>query len=77
MARPIQFHKVPQTSRVAVTLSASELKELRKMSIDLEIPENEVFRLAVLLLIRRYHSDPIQAISEDAASLLQQEKENQ
>jgi hypothetical protein len=70
MARPIQFHKIPQTSRVAVTLSASELKELRKMAIDLEIPESEVLRLALLMLIRRYHSDPIQAIAEDAASLL-------
>jgi len=70
MARPIQFHKIPQTSRVAVTMNATELKELRKMAIDLEIPESEVVRLAVLMLIRRYHSDPIQSLSDEAASLL-------
>ena len=76
MPRPIQFHKIPQTSRVAVTLNASQLKELRKMSIDLEIPENDVLRLAVLMLIRRYHSDPVHVIAEEAASLLQQENGN-
>lgn len=70
MARPIQYHKIPETSRVAVTLSASELKELRKLSIDLEIPEHDVLRFAVLSLIRRYHTDTIQAMAEDAASLL-------
>lgn len=70
MPRTVAYHKIPTTSRVAVTLKASELKELRKLSIDLEISEHDVLRFAVLHMIHRYHEDDLEALASDAERLL-------
>lgn len=54
MARSPKHHIIPETSRVCVTLGASEIKELRKIGIDLEMPDQDVLHLAVRVLIDRY-----------------------
>ena len=54
MARSPKHHIIPETSRVCVTLGASEIKELRKIGIDLEMPDQDVLHLAVRVLIERY-----------------------
>ena len=70
MPRTVQYHKIPQTSRISLTLTTPEIKELRKLSIDLEVPEKEVFRFALLNLIKRYQKGDIEAILADFRSIM-------
>jgi uncharacterized protein with ATP-grasp and redox domains len=61
MARS-KLHVVPKTSRLCITCNVEEIKEIRKMAIDLEIPEREVLRLALRCLIERYRDTSPQEI---------------
>jgi hypothetical protein len=63
MARS-KLHVVPKTSRLCITCNTEEIKEIRKMAIDLEIPEREVLRLALHCLIEKYRNTPPRQIME-------------
>jgi hypothetical protein len=63
MARS-KLHVVPKTSRLCITCNVEEIKEIRKLAIDLEIPEREVLRLALRCLIERYRDTSPQEIME-------------
>ena len=67
MARTPKHHIIPETSRVCVTLGASEIKEIRKIGIDLELPDQEVLHLAVRFLIDRYRQLPPEIIQKRGA----------
>ncbi len=70
MPRQAAWHKIPQTSRIVTTITAQELKEIRKISIDLEIPESEVFRYAILNLIEQYRKTPVDELIRNSQLLL-------
>ncbi len=44
--------------------------EIRKISIDLEIPESEVFRYAILNLIEQYRKTPVDELIRNSQLLL-------
>jgi len=67
MARSPKHHIIPETSRVCVTLGASEIKELRKIGIDIEMPDQDVLHLAVRVLIDRYRQLSPEIIQEQGA----------
>ena len=49
-------YETPSSGRVGFTLDKRQLKEIKKISIEFEIPEDEVFGLAVDFLISRFNS---------------------
>lgn len=56
MARQPTHYIIPESGRVSTTLSKRDLKEIRKISIDLGVPEQAVLKLAVQALIEKYRS---------------------
>ena len=48
-------YEIPSSGRVGFTLDKRQLKEIKKISIEFEIPENEVLGMAVELLITRFN----------------------
>lgn len=56
-------HMIPESGRIASTFSKNTLKAIRKLGIDLEMPDTEVVHLAVTALIERYYA----AAPEDIA----------
>ncbi len=61
----VKLHVIPRTSRLCMTCNSDEIKEIRKMAIDLEIPEREILRLAVLALIEKYRNTPVEEIRKN------------
>lgn len=62
MARPPKWHEIPETSRVCTTLDSQQIKDIRKLSIDLECPENDVIKLAVQIILNKYRSGGVDAV---------------
>ncbi len=55
-------HIVPKSGRFSIVLGQRALKELRKLAIDLEVPENALIDLAVVSLLQKYRNTPMEQI---------------
>lgn len=62
MARSPRHYIIPESGRLSVTLDARSLKELRKLSIDLAMPESDLLDLAVASLLQKYRETPMEQI---------------
>lgn len=62
MARTSQHYIIPESGRLSVTLDLRSLKELRKLSIDLAMPESDLLDLAVASLLQKYRETPMDEI---------------
>jgi hypothetical protein len=62
MARAPKHYIIPDSGRLSVTLDLRSLKELRKLSIDLAMPESDLLDLAVASLLQKYRETPIDEI---------------
>lgn len=47
-------YETPSSGRMAHTFNQRQLKEIKKIAIEFEMPEKDVFGLAVDLLIHRF-----------------------
>jgi hypothetical protein len=65
---PKKGFMVPATSRLCTVVDSREIKEVRKIGIDLEIPDSDVLRLAVQVLIERYRQISTESISLKGAA---------
>lgn len=63
-------YETPSSGRVALTLDKRQYKEIKKISIEFEIPEDEVFGLAVNLLIERFNSLSTEVLDEKGKDAL-------
>ncbi len=62
MARTPKHYIIPDSGRLSVTLDLRSLKELRKLSIDLAMPESDLLDLAVASLLQKYRETPMDEI---------------
>ena len=63
MARTPKWHPIPETSRISITLDSQQIKEVRKLAIDLECPENDVIKLAIQIILDKYRSGGVEAVT--------------
>jgi hypothetical protein len=63
-------YETPSSGRVALTLDKRQYKEIKKISIEFEIPEDEVFGLAVNLLIERFNALSTEVLDEKGKDAL-------
>jgi hypothetical protein len=54
MPKESNFHVTPESGRYAITLTKDQLKWVKKMSIDFEVPIKKLLPLAVDYMITRY-----------------------
>lgn len=62
MPRTPKHYIIPDSGRLSVTLDLRSLKELRKLSIDLAMPESDLLDLAVASLLQKYKETPMDEI---------------
>lgn len=65
MTKESNFHVTPETGRYAVTLSKDQLKWVKKMSIDFEIPIKKLLPLAIDSMINRYQKLTLDEIEKE------------
>ncbi|BBO73133.1 hypothetical protein DSCW_05500 [Desulfosarcina widdelii] len=63
-------YETPSSGRVAITLDKRQFKEVKKISIEFELPESEVFQLAVNLLIERFNALSTEVLDEKGKDAL-------
>jgi hypothetical protein len=63
-------YETPLSGRVAITLDKRQFKEVKKISIEFELPESEVFQLAVNLLIERFNALSTEVLDEKGKDAL-------
>jgi hypothetical protein len=69
MARRKNF-ETPSTGRVAITLDKRRLKEIKKIGIEFEMPDDEVFELAIDLLINKFGEIPTDSLEKKGKNAL-------
>ena len=70
MARTPKHYIIPDSGRLSVTLDLRSLKELRKLSIDLAMPESDLLDLAVASLLQKYRETPMDEIQSERGGML-------
>lgn len=60
-----KIHVTPDSGRVSMTFSKQDIKKLKKMSIDLEIPLEDVICLAIDVLEKKLEETDIESIEAD------------
>jgi hypothetical protein len=63
-------YETPASRRIGYTLDKRQLKELKKISIEFEIPEDEVLGLAIDLLIARFNTLPTEVLDKTGKDAL-------
>jgi hypothetical protein len=61
---------IPESGRKAITIDKKQIKEFKKMAIDFEVSEDDILKLAVDLLINRYHLLTGEIINEKGVKAL-------
>ena len=70
MPKESKFHVTPESGRYAITLNKDQLKWIKKMSIDFEIPIKKILPLAVDSMINKYQSLSLGEIEENGIKSL-------
>jgi hypothetical protein len=70
MPKESNFHVTPESGRYAMTLSKEQLKWVKKMSIDFEIPIKKLLPLAIDLMIIKYKSLSLDEIENEGIKTL-------
>lgn len=75
MPRPPTYHQIPATQRICINLDAPDIRTLRKLAIDLGMPERDIVRLAVRVLLARYEAAPPGAVASRGVAYFSEKKE--
>ena len=70
MPKESNFHVTPETGRYAITLSKDQLKWVKKMSIDFEVPIKKLLPLAVDSMINKYQQLSFEEIEKNGLKLI-------
>ena len=70
MPKESKFHITPESGRYAITLSKDQLKWVKKMSIDFEVPIKKLLPLAIDLMINKYKSLSLNEIEKSGIKLI-------
>ncbi len=70
MPKESNFHVTPESGRYAITLDKEQLKWVKKMSIDFEIPIKKLLPLAVDTMIKRYQELDIEDIEKNGIKMI-------
>lgn len=73
MPKESKFHVTPESGRYAVTLNKDQLKWVKKMSIDFEVPIKKILPLSIDYMINRYKGLSIDEIEKKGIKALMNE----
>ena len=70
MPKESNFHVTPESGRYAITLDKEQLKWVKKMSIDFEVPIKKLLPLAVDSMIKKYQMLNLEDIEKNGIKAL-------
>ncbi len=70
MPKESNFHVTPESGRYAITLDKEQLKWVKKMSIDFEIPIKKLLPLAVDTMIKKYQGLNMEDIEKNGIKMI-------
>lgn len=73
MPKESKFHITPESGRYAVTLSKDQLKWIKKMSIDFEVPIKKLLPLSIDYMISRYKELSLDDIEKKGINAIMEE----
>ena len=65
MPKESNFHVTPESGRYAITLNKDQLKWVKKMSIDFEVPIKKLLPIAVDSMINKYQQLSFEEIEKN------------
>ena len=70
MPKESKFHVTPESGRYAITLSKEQLKWIKKMSIDFEVPIKKLLPLAIDSMIIKYQKLSFEEIDKNGINTI-------